>query len=104
MKLSNISGNPHEAVVVIADDLDQPGNVLISRLPLAESVPSSDVIDYDEAGAKQAAKEAAPADPKDAEIADLQAKLAAATANEAATPDTAAQAPVGAPSGGDTGQ
>ena len=70
MRLSNISGNPHEPVVVVGDDPDVEGNSLISRLPAPESVASSDVVDYEPAGpvvvenedAAQAGEASPPAD------------------------------------------
>jgi hypothetical protein len=42
-EFSNISGNPDEPVVLIGDDPDHEGHVLISRLPVPESLPSDEV-------------------------------------------------------------
>jgi hypothetical protein len=42
-EFSNISGNPQEPVVLIGDDPDHEGHVLISRLSVPESLPSGEV-------------------------------------------------------------
>jgi hypothetical protein len=87
-ELSNISGNPHEPVVVIGDDLDQPGNKLVSRLPAPDSVPGADVIAYDEAAAREAAAPEAPANTGPSSSSDAADGETAAQAGEAPAGDT----------------
>lgn len=94
-RLSAISGNPHEPVVVIGDDLDQPGNLLISRLPAAESVAASDVADYDADGAKAAAQEG---DDESAEGGSSTTGTAnAPTSSDSTSTDATASTPTVAP-------
>lgn len=92
MGVSYENGSIHSPVIVLGDDPSVPGNVLVSRLATAVSVPKGTITEeegtpVDSAGNAITADSALPppsavaTEDKDAEIASLKAQLTAATSD-----------------------